>query len=455
MAVWKLTDKPRSKPWRAKVKGKVRDFVTKEDAELYEREELRSYTLTGLPLPKADVKMEVGDLLRRYIAEGGNGRKLSRKEIDLLTPILRDEPGKTLCSRPVTVVKKEHAYAFRAKRFEHLVRGEPISKHSVRREFALLHAAWEVGREEYGLEFLSSINPFKVKWRGLLKGGKRKRRLIDGEFERLIAACDDCLGLNRYFYPLVITIAVETGMRLSEIFNLTWENINFKTRRIEIEESKTDKTREVAGRTIVLPYPMIFRINSLKKQLPGLKLKGPIFPPTRNGNPKHSAGDEACDAYEQTWSKTIRVRAKVVELHPQNKQLHFHDLRHEAASRFDEASLTENQRNHMMGHDDGSQGSVYAHAELNRMQEKLDTYYSERLARRIEAKANKRVKADPRVIEMLRVMKEEQARRSEREASPAWQEAQRRYEQPTEEEPTEPGLRRRTLEEFRRWQGSL
>ena len=52
--MWKLPKLPsgreRNKPYRAKVKGRVKDFPTRKSAEYWETQQLVSYATTGLPL---------------------------------------------------------------------------------------------------------------------------------------------------------------------------------------------------------------------------------------------------------------------------------------------------------------------------------------------------------------------------------------------------------------------
>src|SRR5262249_41355528 len=54
--------------------------------------------------------------------------------------------------------------------------------------------------------------------------------------------------------------------------------------------------------------------------------------------------------------------------------LRIHDLRHEAASRFDEADLTMSENKLMMGHTSSDVHSGYIHSTLKRIQDRLDRY---------------------------------------------------------------------------------
>ena len=71
----KLTDKPRTLPWRAQVRRKghkamVKMFKTKPEAERWATEQERTIRLTGLPLTIDDLKKHtVGDIVCRYLKE--------------------------------------------------------------------------------------------------------------------------------------------------------------------------------------------------------------------------------------------------------------------------------------------------------------------------------------------------------------------------------------------------
>ena len=66
------------------------------------------------------------------------------------------------------------------------------------------------------------------------------------------------------------------------------------------------------------------------------------------------------------------------------KGLTFHDLRREAGSRFDAAGLTKGEHDLMMGHNTGDMASLYIHADLNRIQEKLDEYEKDKFPFHVE-----------------------------------------------------------------------
>jgi integrase len=80
-----------------------------------------------------------------------------------------------------------------------------------------------------------AANPVKVK---LFKERPRLRYLSSEEALRLIEAAREPL-------KSIITVAVHTGMRKSEILGLKWEQINLETGFIYLGETKNDEPREV------------------------------------------------------------------------------------------------------------------------------------------------------------------------------------------------------------------
>jgi integrase len=251
------------------------------------------------------------------------------------------------------LVSKQDAYKYINERLKETWQGKPITARTVRRELNSIQHVFEVAKEEWG--FSNLVNPFReINIKG--SSHRRKRRLLDGELERLEDACDECRGLNKYYVRLAFQLAIETGMRLQEIFNLTWGDIDVKKRRIEIRRSKTDHISEYQGRTIVLPLVAGFLLGRVALALDKMgtfDLDHRIFPMT-------------ADAFKQSWSD-VRKRAGIPDLH-------FHDLRREAGSWFHQAGPTKPEQDRMMGHANRDISMVYIDVDLQSIQDKLDRY---------------------------------------------------------------------------------
>lgn len=371
----KMTDKPRTLPFRAQVKRKghpilVKMFQSRSQAERWSREQEKAILETGLPLTHEELKNHtVGKIVRDYLKDITPHKGCHVSEAATLNKFLRYD----ICKKSLAYVKKKDAYDYIATRKKETWRGKKISNATIRRDINSIHNVFVVAREQWGFENLA--NPFENLGKKTLTGSdnRRQRRLKEGELRRLEDACDRCLGLNRLYVPLAIYLAIETGMRLQEIFNLTWQDADVPKRRIEIRKSKTDHVNNYAGRTIVmsvLAELYLARIAYALNNAGRFKLTDKIFPMSK-------------EAFKQSWAD-VRKRAKI-------KDLTFHDLRHEAGSNFDEAGLTKAEHDLIMGHANRDMASRYIHSELKNIQEKLDRHllggvtWEQRLA---QAKAN-------------------------------------------------------------------
>jgi integrase len=353
--IQRMTDKPRTLPWRAQVRRKghktmVKMFVTKREAEHWANEQERTIRLTGLPLTIDDLKKHtVGAIVRRYLEEITPTKGCRVSETTVLKKFLKRD----ICAKALAYVSKQDAYEYINTRRKETWRGKPITPRTIRRELNSVQHIFELAKEQWGL--VNLVNPF----RGIsIKGStyRRKRRLEDGELNKLDKACRNCRELNRYYVPLAIYLAVETGMRLQEIFNLTWRDMDVRHRRIEIRKSKTDHLTGSEGRTIVLaPLAELFllRLRSQLSRAKRLSVESRIFPISK-------------EAFKQSWADVLK-RAGV-------KDLTFHDLRHEAGSRFSEAGLTKPEHDLMMGHAPRDMAGLYTHPYLKSIQDKLDRF---------------------------------------------------------------------------------
>jgi integrase len=187
-------------------------------------------------------------------------------------------------------------------------------------------------------------------------GGRRTRSLYDGELERILKACKQCHDPNNYYIPLAIYLAIDTGMRRQEIFNLTWKDIDDVNRRITIRKSKTDRATGNKGAKIVLPAlakHMLVTLAVIRHKQLGLPTQtidgteGYFAFPT--DNEKIFPMTER--AFSQAWGDVLK-RAGI-------EDLHFHDLRREANIRFIHAHLEDPERNLMLRHADKSMNAIY------------------------------------------------------------------------------------------------
>ena len=134
----------------------------------------------------------------------------------------------------------------------------------------------------------------------------RNRRLEDGEFERLEEAAKQTK--NPHIWPIIV-FAIETGMRRGEILGLQWEHVDVDRRIAFLPLTKNGSSREVPLST---KAALVLARQRQRNDTPS------PFPVTPNG-------------FRLAWDR-LRSRTGLSDLR-------FHDLRHEAISRFFELGL--------------------------------------------------------------------------------------------------------------------
>ena len=166
----------------------------------------------------------------------------------------------------------------------------------------------------------------------------RNRRLESGEFGQLEEASKHTK--NPHIWPIIV-FAIETGMRRGEILGLQWEHVDLKRRIAYLPLTKNGSSREVPLSTKAAQV--------LARQRQRNDTTSP-FPVTPNG-------------FRLAWER-LRGRAGLSDLC-------FHDLRHEAISRFFELGLNIPEVAVISGHKDPSMLFRYTHLRAEEMMGRL------------------------------------------------------------------------------------
>jgi integrase len=206
------------------------------------------------------------------------------------------------------------------------------------RDLNLLRAAfnWAV------LGGLLSRSPFRigdVPAVKMLREDARTRRLQPGEADRLLLAAG---GLQD-----IIQAALETGMRRGEILSLQWHQVRFSPRAelfLPAVKTKTKRDRRVPMSTVLKTILERRQVDPAGELLP---FEAYVF------------GDEIGrkrGSIKTAWRLTLK-RAKISDLH-------FHDLRREAGSRWMDAGIPLATIQRWLGHANISQTSTYLGASL-------------------------------------------------------------------------------------------
>lgn len=320
----------RGEKWQAQVRRKgasplTKSFSLKSDAERWVRDMERGIEARALSVdPRALERHSVRNLIERYRDEVVTLKKAKSVETAILNGFLKSDVADLRLSE----LGSHHFAKYRDKR---LMRVKPATVH---RELGLIQHAFEIARREWSLGLTQ--NPLADVRKPKLCN-RRDRRLQEAEERRLIDVAER--SRNDYLVPL-IQFALETGMRLGEILRIEPQHISRKARTLLISETKNGEPR-----TIPLSEQALAILDA---RTPGDE--GKHFPCTTN-------------AVKLSWRRTTKL-AKIDDLH-------FHDLRHEAISRFFERGLTVPEVALISGHLDPRMLFRYTHLKAEDLASKL------------------------------------------------------------------------------------
>ena len=268
----------------------------------------------GVELEVIDKNISLADLINKYLIEITPLKKGHFMESIRLKRILRDN----IVNTKIYQLKTKDFIEFKNRR---IVDGNRTCRY----DLALLHHIYNVAIKQwsYHINYNPLSNVPKPK-----NNPSRQRRLSDNELKYI---------LNEEFrnphIKNIIAIAIETGMRRGEILSIKPEN--FLNDLIFLPDSKNGLPRKI---------PLTIKAQEIlsKSNLP--------FPVSPN-------------ALRLSWNRMLK-RASI-------KDLHFHDLRHEAISRFFEKGLSIPEVSFISGHKDVRQLMRYTHLKPENMVKRI------------------------------------------------------------------------------------
>ena len=187
-----------------------------------------------------------------------------------------------------------------------------VAPATVVRELSLLRTAIETATREWGIPL--PCNPVAIVRRPVFRN-ERKRRLHADEEARLLAAAS--AKRSDWITPLII-LAIETAMRRSELLALTWDDVDLSARVAHVRRSKNGESREV---------PLSIRSVHTLEELRRNRVKCNNFE-SSNG-----------DFVFPFTAAAVRLAFERLRSKAGAPDLHFHDLRREAVTRFIECGL--------------------------------------------------------------------------------------------------------------------
>ena len=262
------------------------------------------------------------NLLERYEQEITPQKKGAKQELWRISRLLKDPISEIKLAKLNSSMIAE----FRDRRMNDGVRAAQI-------DLILIRHAIKIARLEWGVEMANNpIDGVRIP-NGVVR---RTRRLECGEYEGLSQASTGCT--NPYIWPC-IEIAIETGMRRSEILALKWNNVDLQKRIALLPDTKNGTKR-----TVPLTTKAVRVLNDLKHE------NESVFPVS-----DHSI--------RHGWDRLVK-RAGI-------KDLRFHDLRHEGISRFFEMGLSVPEVAAISGHKDFRMIASYTHLAPEKIAQKL------------------------------------------------------------------------------------
>jgi integrase len=324
------TLRKRGSSWQVQVRRRGhqpinRSFQSRTDAEVWARSVEGRIDRDDLPRNHRDLRlMRLADLLSRYRDVVTPKKRSHQKEACRLSRLLNEPMALLTLDRVTPAILA----SFRDKRLS------AAGHQAVRHDLNLLSHVFKIAINEWDVPLIR--NPMS----GVGKPSQpraRDRRLNDDELPRLEAAarsfhCDKARA--------IIMFAIESGMRKAEILSLRWAHIDLQRKLLQIPETKNG-------------YPRTIPLGPGAAQ---------IIEQAR-GNSSERVFPVSTAWLRYAWDQ-ITSSAGITDLH-------FHDLRHEAISRFFEKGLSIPEVALISGHRDVRQLFRYTHLRAEDVAKKL------------------------------------------------------------------------------------
>lgn len=345
--------------WQAKVRRKgyptqTRTFDYRADAEKWARSLERDFETTGLVDRREAERNTLRAILERYEREVTPRKKSAEIEKVKIRVILRDP---VLPNLKMAALTSSHVAAFRDRRLQ------SVTGSTVNRELTVLSSAINHARREWGVEM---SNPLELVKRAE-NNKPRDRRFSDEEMKYLLAALrptkrrDDgtfAPGARNIWVESLLRLAVETAMRRGELLDLHWKNVDLKARSAHLPDTKNGTARTV---------PLSTKAVAILKALPR-SFSGDVFPTSRAA--LRACFVRALERARKNYIEDCTARKGKPDA-SFLRDVHFHDTRHEAASRMAERLSNILELSAVTGHKDLRMLKRYYHPRTSDLAKKL------------------------------------------------------------------------------------
>jgi integrase len=328
------TFRRRGKKWQVQIrlrgqKSESRSFTRRRDAQNWARQSEASIERRDLQSTRGELKaIPLSDLLNRYERTITTTKKGEASERYRLRVLRRHSIGRLSLDELTPSMVCE----YRDNRLRE------VSPSSVRRELAVLQHCLEVARKEWNVGL--SKNPV-AEINKPPENLAKQRRITSDELERL----QESLAKSRHRnLANVVRFAIHTGMRRSEILSIRWADVDPEARTVHLADTKNGRPRTVPlspSAMVAMPLRGIGEVDGER-----------LFPMSAN-------------AVRLAWER-LKKRAGI-------RDLRFHDLRHEAISRFFEMGLSIPEVSLISGHRDVRMLLRYTHLRPADVAQKLNS----------------------------------------------------------------------------------
>ena len=304
-----------------------KSFINRKDAETWARHTETALDRATLPVDPQKVRsVTLGEMVERYAKEVTPRKRSAYAEMSRVRLLRADPIFKVTLARLTPNLIREYLER----------RMETVCGETARKDGKLIRQVLDMARRQWGIglganpaELVELPPPCKP----------RTRRLTEADLTRLATG----LGRTRNRHlALAIELAVHTGMRRGELLGARWIDLDLERHVLLIPTTKTGQPR-----TIPLTPSALGTIEKLRAGSAG---SDRLLPITAN-------------ALRLAWER-LKQRAGIVDLR-------FHDLRHEAVSRFFEAGLSVPEVALISGHRDPRMLFRYTHLRPEDVAKKL------------------------------------------------------------------------------------
>jgi len=291
-------------------------------------------TREGKATTVAGTDVTLADALTRLLAE-----KVRAKSVGEYTRIAEHLKRAFGAATPLTAITGDRISHWRTEQLGRVSRqtGELVSPPSINRPLALLRHLLKRAATEWNILPSAPVVRLERERQG------RLRWATPEEATRLLAACAQSGNTDLLH---VVTVALYTGARQSEILRLTWDRVDRTRGVIQLEVTKSGKRREV-------PYP---------SQVEAVFARRP-----RAGETVFRA--RRWDSYRSAWERALRV-ARV-------EDFKFHDLRHTYASWLVQRGRPLVEVKDLLGHATLTMTLRYAHLAPEHLREAVNVFEPE------------------------------------------------------------------------------